>query len=106
MNGVKCTKEGQVAARFLRVDETTWAMQVADTGPGIPQEMWQDIFEPFRQVDGSDGHSARRGSGLGLAIVKQVTELMNGRVTVESEPGRGSVFTVTLPLILAGDENH
>ncbi len=106
MNGVKFTKEGQVAVRFLRVDETTWAMQVADTGPGIPQEMWQDIFEPFRQVDGSDGHSERRGSGLGLAIVKQVTELMNGRVTVESEPGQGSIFTVTLPLILAGDENH
>lgn len=40
MNGVKFAKEGQVAARFLRVDEVTWAMQVADTGPGIPQEMW------------------------------------------------------------------
>jgi signal transduction histidine kinase len=72
-------------------------MQVSDTGPGIPAEAQAKIFEAFWQADGSAPHQ-HRGYGLGLSIVKQLTELMGGETTVESEVGRGSIFTVILPL--------
>jgi signal transduction histidine kinase len=72
-------------------------MQVSDTGPGIPVEAQSYIFEPFRQVDGSITR-VHAGAGLGLSIVKQLTILMGGQITLESEVGRGSTFTVQLPL--------
>jgi signal transduction histidine kinase len=70
---------------------------VCDTGVGIPSHMHEIIFERFRQVDGS---STRKygGSGLGLSIVQQLCHLMGGKITVNSDTGRGSTFTVTLPL--------
>lgn len=76
-----------------------WAIQVSDTGIGIPLEAQSYIFEPFRQVDGSITR-VQQGAGLGLSIVKQLAELMGGRLTLESDgvPGHGSTFTVILPL--------
>ena len=72
---------------------------MADTGPGIPREAQSYIFEPFRQVDGSaTRHHA--GTGLGLSIVKQLVTLLGGEIALTSELGKGSTFTVTLPLIL------
>jgi signal transduction histidine kinase len=69
---------------------------VSDQGIGIPQDQQKQIFERFYQIDGS----ARRrfgGAGLGLAIVKRILEAHEGRVWVESEPGRGSTFYITVP---------
>ena len=96
-NGIKYTRTGSITLRVFRPNEVYWAMQVIDTEPGIPKEAHEHIFEAFRQLDGS---LTRRdeGVGLGLSIVKQLTTLMKGYVTLESNIGQGSCFTIMLPL--------
>jgi signal transduction histidine kinase len=99
-NAIKFTETGQVALRVGLQGPDEWYIQVADTGPGIPVEEQERIFEPFRQVDGSP---TRRytGSGLGLSISNQLIQMMDGLILLESSPGKGSTFTVHLPLTLA-----
>lgn len=97
-NAIKFTEQGQVVVRLLNADAARWALQVADTGQGIPPEAQPHIFEPFWQVDGSPTRQSNRGVGLGLSIVKQMTGTMGGEITLNSQPGVGSTFTVTLPL--------
>jgi signal transduction histidine kinase len=97
-NAIKFTKAGEIQVKFFCVDHSHWAFQVADTGAGIPQEALSYIFEPFRQVDNAITRE-NRGTGLGLTICKQLVELMNGEINVESEEGKGSIFTVILPII-------
>jgi signal transduction histidine kinase len=96
-NAMKFTEAGSIDVRAYRPNDGRWVMQVADTGIGIPEEAQEYVFDPFRQVDES---VTRRygGIGLGLAIVRQLTVLMGGEVALESEVGRGSTFTVILPL--------
>ena len=96
-NSIKFTRKGKVSIRFYLNDSDKWAMEVADTGPGIPKEAHDSIFEPFRQADNSIPRIFG-GTGLGLSIVKHLTSLMEGAITVESEVGTGSTFTVFLPL--------
>lgn len=96
-NAIKFTQEGQVQVSLLRLSDSEWAMRVADTGAGIPSEAQEYIFDPFRQVDNTITRD-NRGTGLGLSITKQLVELMGGRIELESEIGRGSTFTVILPL--------
>ncbi len=96
-NAIKFTDRGTVEVQLYCPDELHWTMQVTDTGPGIPAEAHSYIFEPFQQLDGT-ATRAHRGSGLGLSIVKQLAALMAGEVALESEPGQGSRFTITLPL--------
>ncbi len=96
-NALKFTEEGGIHVRLHRPDADHWAIDVIDTGAGIPKEAQAYIFEPFRQVDGSETRT-HKGVGLGLSIVKQLTELMGGEITIESEVGQGSTFTVVLPL--------
>ncbi len=75
------------------------ALQVADTGIGISEKDLQRIFDEFEQVEaGARGDSARRGTGLGLTITRRLARLLDGDITVESELGRGSVFTCWLPV--------
>jgi signal transduction histidine kinase len=95
-NAVKFTDEGVVKVAAWRVGDRL-KIAVSDTGIGMPQEALDYIFEEFRQVDMS---STRRhgGTGLGLAIVRKLTHLLGGDVTAESELGKGSTFTVTVPL--------
>jgi PAS domain S-box-containing protein len=96
-NSIKFTKKGKVGIRFFLHDTNQWAFEVSDTGPGIPEEAHESIFEPFRQADSSIPRIFG-GTGLGLSIVKHLTNLMDGQITVESEVGNGSTFTVFLPL--------
>ena len=70
--------------------------KVADTGIGIPEEALPFIFDRFRQVDSSETRSYG-GVGIGLYIMKKFTELLGGEIGVESELGKGSTFTVTIP---------
>ncbi|MFP4394484.1 MAG: sensor histidine kinase, partial [Anaerolineales bacterium] len=104
-NAFKFTEEGGIYIRMYRPDIDHWAIDVMDTGPGIPKEAQEYIFEPFRQVDGSTTRKYK-GAGLGLAIVLQLTQLMGGEVRLESEVGHGSTFTVILPLVTPEEEEE
>jgi two-component system, sensor histidine kinase and response regulator len=97
-NAIKFTEKGSVSVNLSRLDETNWQIRVTDTGGGIPVEAQEYIFETFRQVDGASTRQ-HGGVGLGLSIVRQLVELMKGKITLESELGKGSVFLATLPLI-------
>jgi len=97
-NACKFTKEGEVALRVRNVaDGRDWVeFAVADTGIGMTAEQQAKLFQDFTQADSL---TARRygGTGLGLAITRKLARMMGGDVTVTSEPGKGSVFTVRLP---------
>jgi signal transduction histidine kinase/CheY-like chemotaxis protein len=100
-NAIKFTAHGGVGIRIAREGDTV-EIEVADTGPGVPDDRRRAIFEEFEQADDS---SARRheGTGLGLAIVRRLVGLMEGSVWVESRGGGGSVFRVRLPLTVAAE---
>ena len=97
-NACKFTKEGEVKLRARRVaDGRDWIeLAVADSGIGMTAEQQTKLFEEFSQADAS---TAQRfgGTGLGLSITRKLARVMGGDVTVASEPGKGSVFTVRLP---------
>lgn len=96
-NAIKFTEQGKVEVRLYQPDSTHWALEVADTGRGIPISAEAYIYDPFRQVDGSVGRR-HGGIGLGLSIVKRLVTLMSGEIKLSSRIGRGSTFTVILPL--------
>jgi signal transduction histidine kinase len=97
-NACKFTKEGEVALQVRKVsDGREWVeLAVADSGIGMTAEQQAKLFQDFTQADSL---TARRygGTGLGLAISRKLARMMGGDVTVTSEPGKGSVFTVRLP---------
>jgi signal transduction histidine kinase len=98
-NACKFTKEGEVKLRASRVrNGRYWVeLSVSDTGIGMTTEQQAKLFEEFTQADKM---TAQRfgGTGLGLAITRKLARMMGGDVTVTSEPGKGSVFTVRLPV--------
>lgn len=106
-NALKFTHEGGVClrARTVTVDEVDQlVIEVADTGIGIAADKSELIFESFRQIDGGTSRQYG-GTGLGLAICRNLSRAMGGDVTVASELGRGSCFTISLPLAAAVDRS-
>ncbi len=98
-NGIKFTPSGsvEVSAEYIETPgkQPCLAVRVKDTGIGIPANRQQEIFDSFVQGDGSVSREYG-GTGLGLAVSKKLVELMGGDISVESEEGRGAVFTFTL----------
>jgi signal transduction histidine kinase len=99
-NAIKYTQTGSISVRIYKQDESCWVIEVADTGPGIPTELQEHIFDPFQHISQTKfvEHSSR-GFGLGLSIVKQLSDLMGGEVTLDSKIGRGTTFKVMLPFV-------
>ena len=95
-NANKFTKNGDIRVRMLR-DEQGLCISVTDTGIGIPKEQQAHIFEAFRQADMSTTRQYG-GTGLGLTITQRFCRLLGGDIEVHSEPGKGTCFTVRLPL--------
>jgi PAS domain S-box-containing protein len=95
-NAVKFAPAGLVTLS-AQVEERNVVILVKDNGRGIPAEFLESIFEPFKQVEESDA-KLRGGSGLGLAISKEIVVAHGGTIRAESEPGKGSLFLVSLPL--------
>ncbi|GIF66189.1 sensor histidine kinase [Asanoa ishikariensis] len=94
-NGLKFTAAGEVRMTATR-DGDGWLIRVADTGIGISAELHDRIFEEFYQVPGRSP-SGMKGTGLGLPYARRLVTLLGGTLTVASEPGAGSTFTVRLP---------
>ena len=105
-NAIKFTPEGgriKISARRESGDQLV--LQVSDTGVGIAEEYMETIFQKFRQASSSpaeDDAMTREytGTGLGLSIVKEICRLLGGEISVESQLGKGSTFTVRLPFVL------
>jgi len=104
-NAIKFTDEGSIRVHVYRPNTSQWALKVSDTGCGISLDAQSYIFDPFQQVDGSATRE-HVGSGLGLSIVKQLTALMGGKITLTSQVGEGSTFTITLPLVPIQEESR
>jgi len=100
-NGIKFTERGEVRLVVRPAAEGRVAFEVTDSGVGIPKHQQEVIFEAFRQADGS---TSRRfgGTGLGLSISRELAHRLGGTLRVDSEPGRGSTFTVDLPVEFDG----
>ena len=100
-NAVKFTERGQI--RLVAKGDKEWvAIDVSDTGPGIPRDKFNFIFEEFRQVDGGATRQ-HGGTGLGLSISRHLAHLLGGDIFVDSIVGQGSTFTIRLPAIFQGN---
>ena len=97
-NAFKFTEKGEVALRVSSTDPKSVSFSVRDTGVGIAAHQQEVIFEAFRQADGSI-HRKFGGTGLGLSISRDLAGLLGGGITVQSELGVGSIFTLTLPTV-------
>ncbi len=103
-NAVKYTKKGTVKLKvrgLVTLKSVKLILEVSDTGVGIRNENIPNLFNSFERLD-EEKHRTVEGTGLGLAIVKNLLNLMNGTIKVESEYGKGSVFTVEIPQKIEG----
>jgi PAS domain S-box-containing protein len=96
-NAIKFTSDGEVKLDLRKESNEVWKLIVRDTGVGIPPHMQETIFDEFRQVDGTSSREFG-GTGLGLAIVRKLALRMGGNVRLRSTVGKGSTFSILLPL--------
>jgi len=98
-NAVKFTERGGVTLRRLQAGiESSFVIEVEDTGPGLDAQQRARLFQRFSQAEGAQTAARHGGSGLGLSISRELARLMGGDITLDSAPGRGSRFRVSLPL--------
>ncbi|MCB0395046.1 MAG: response regulator [Flavobacteriales bacterium] len=99
-NALKFTEEGSVKITFRKDAGSNLNVMVSDTGIGIPKDKQDVIFEAFQQADGG---TARKygGTGLGLSISRELAKLLGGNISLESDAGKGSTFTLSIPLIIS-----
>ena len=91
-------KGGSITIKAQRTDDGSEVrLQVIDTGPGIPEKLLPKIFQPFFTTKGTTRKGEAKGTGLGLAICKEIVEHHKGRITVQSEVGKGTTFSIYLP---------
>ena len=94
VNAVRHTDRGEVRVE-ARVEDASLVIDVTDTGEGIAESQLPKVFEPFWRGDAA---RSSPGSGLGLSLAKRIVEHLGGRIEASSQPGRGSRFTVTVPV--------
>ena len=109
-NALKFTLRGEVRVSVVPHGDDFVTFAVADSGIGIAAELQPQIFQDFSQLN-SQLHKRLRGTGLGLSLSKQLAVLLGGSVALQSEPDKGSIFSVTIPIRLPGgapaeDESH
>ena len=103
-NAIKFTDSGSVTVKAERENGgggsggENLVISVTDTGKGIPADELPTLFDEYRQVEGQSASDVQEGTGLGLSITKKFAELLGGSIEVESEPGKGSTFTVRVPV--------
>jgi signal transduction histidine kinase/FixJ family two-component response regulator len=102
-NSIKFTEKGGIAVS-LGLKAGQLALEVSDTGSGIPESEREHVFESFYQLDNGPAGGLHSGLGLGLAIVRMLVQLMEGTITISDKPGGGSVFAVFLPFTPAPPE--
>lgn len=97
-NAIKYTDRGAITVKVTTIAKSdSIAVQVQDTGMGIAEHQLSSIFDPFMQAHKTSSENSRGGIGLGLSIVKKHVEQIKGKISVRSDLGRGSIFTVILP---------
>jgi signal transduction histidine kinase/DNA-binding response OmpR family regulator len=105
-NAFKFTLVGQITVRVqASADGSAALFSVIDTGIGISPEKFPRLFERFRRIEGARGRSFE-GSGIGLALVQELVKLLGGNISVDSQPGAGSTFTVSIPFGTAHLPEH
>lgn len=104
-NAVKYTFRGKIGLEMLMDSDKNLSIGIRDTGIGVPDELHEKIFEFFRQ--GDDSHTRVHGGiGLGLAISQKIAHAMNGKILLESEVGKGSLFSFVFPVNILGEKNE
>lgn len=104
-NAIKFTEKGTITIKAIVSKYNTLIVSVSDTGVGIPEERFKDIFESFERITGLT-QARSEGMGIGLTITKQLIELHGGEIDVQSKMRKGSVFTFTLPLSPQDEGEH
>jgi signal transduction histidine kinase len=102
-NAIKFTDVGEVVVAASAANGS-FTIAVSDTGPGIPEADQARIFEEFQQVESTSKRA--KGTGLGLSIAKSIVEMHGGRIGLESRHGRGSTFSITLPLVAENQRTY
>jgi signal transduction histidine kinase len=105
-NAVKFTSEGEIKVLMECSSADRWLLLVQDSGPGIPEDQFEAVFQAYRQLDGPGREARAKGTGLGLAITRHLVHMMGGEINLRSELGQGSTFEVLLPLIETTPEEH